>query len=126
VKEEILTRFGELGVSVADGCLLFRPRLVDRAEFASTPLTFEYVSTSGREQAWELSTGSLGFTFCQVPVCYQLGSVLRVTIERADGRCDETEGGQLSREDSAAIFERTGRIDRITVTVPAASLIGNS
>ena len=37
VKEEILTRFGELGVTVRDGLVGFRPRLLRRAEFLREP-----------------------------------------------------------------------------------------
>src|SRR5690606_32056530 len=37
VKEEILTRFGELGVTVADGIVTFAPRLLAQSEFLREP-----------------------------------------------------------------------------------------
>ena len=40
VKEGILCRLGELGVTIDNGCLAFRPRLLRQIEFANGDLTF--------------------------------------------------------------------------------------
>ncbi len=73
VKEEILTRWGELGVSIREGALHFAPRLLRQEEFLSEPGAFAYVDTSGQRQTVALPVGSLAFTVCQTPVIYLLG-----------------------------------------------------
>ncbi|MCG9894233.1 MAG: hypothetical protein MH204_02000 [Fimbriimonadaceae bacterium] len=113
VKEEILTRMGELGIGLEGGCLRFNPTLLSRDEFHAEPRAFAYVDSSGADKVWELPAGSLGFTVCQVPVCYRLADSPAVLVERADGSTADT----LSEEDTRAVFERTGTVRRITVDV---------
>ncbi|HUI08285.1 MAG TPA: hypothetical protein VL486_14895, partial [Verrucomicrobiae bacterium] len=85
VKEEILTRWGELGIDVKDGCLRFAPRLLHLSEFAKEAHSFPYVDLHGEDWIWELPPESLAFTYCQVPVCYTLFTGAAITIEWADG-----------------------------------------
>ena len=72
VKEDILSRFGELGVFVSEGKLHFKPCLLRKDEFLHQPITFEYLDVHSKHQQLQLEAGSLGFTYCQVPVIYQL------------------------------------------------------
>jgi hypothetical protein len=64
VKEEILTRLGELGVKIADGCVSFAPTLLQANEFIPEPRALAYITPEGREASLALPGGSLGFTFC--------------------------------------------------------------
>ncbi len=122
VKEEVLTRWGELGVEARDARLHFQPRLLHRAEFASAPPPFDYVDVHGAAHHWPLPEGSLAFTICQVPVCYQLSDAAGITLTRASGATQAIEGTALSAADSAHIFNRDGAIRSIVVQVPRASL----
>ena len=54
VKEEILTRLGELGVTIADGALAFRPTLLRAQEYTSQASAFHYVNIEGQAEAIEL------------------------------------------------------------------------
>ena len=72
VKEEVITRFGELGVRVADGCVRFWPELLRRREFVARPRTFEYLDVDDHWQELGVAAGQLAFTWCQVPVVYRL------------------------------------------------------
>jgi hypothetical protein len=86
VKEEVITRFGELGVRVQDGCVHFDPTQL-RAE--------------------DLANGALRFTFCGTPIEFVRGqSGLQLTA--ADGAVTELEGTTLDRAASAALLSRTG------------------
>ncbi len=118
VKEGVLLRWGELGVRVDNGRLRFRPVLLDPEEFFSEPQAWPALGHSG-----ELAAGTLGFTYCGVPVVYiaEEGEAwTRVTW--SDGR--ETMGGdELGPETSGAVFGRLGKIARIDVGVPLASLL---
>jgi hypothetical protein len=70
-----------------------------------------------------LESGTLAFTFCQVPVVYRLaGGAAPTTVERHDGVVRTGAGAFLDPETSREVFERTGTVARIEVTVPVAAL----
>ena len=124
-KEDILARFGELGVDVADGCIRFDPRLLHRSEFLDTPHRFAYLDLGDADATWDLPAGSLAFTYCQVPVCYRLGDGPRIELERRDGGLEMVAGDKLGVGASAAIFGRRGTYRRITVTIPVGALLAS-
>ena len=115
VKEEIITRLGELGARVREGRLQFRPLLLRRSEFLRSRARFEPFDVRGERLAIELPPGTLAFTYCQVPVVYHLSGEPRIEVTLADGRVVPVAGDTLDRETSASVFERTGRIRRIDV-----------
>ena len=117
VKEQVLTRFGELGVEVVGGRLRFRPRLLHREEFLDVASTFKWLDVTGAEAAWDLASASLAFTYCQVPICYRLGDAASIELERADGGIETVAGTELGPEASVAIFERRGIYRRVAVTL---------
>jgi hypothetical protein len=123
VKEEILTRFGELGVQVAGGTVAFRPVLLRRTELLPAPATYRYCDVAGELRSLEAPAGGLAFSFCQVPVVYRVvagEASLRVTPR--DGAPFTIAGHRLDAERSRALFERTGAIARIEVAVPERTL----
>ncbi|MDO8144230.1 hypothetical protein [Isoptericola sp. 178] len=120
VKEEVLTRMGELGLRVEEGRIVFRPVLLRTEEWTAEPTTFRYVDVGGTEQAVELPASSLAFTFCQVPVVYRRGADLEVTVEGSDGVEQAVSGAAIPAEVSAEVFRRTGAVRAIRVTLPAA------
>ena len=122
VKEEILSRWGELGVQVVDGCIHFQPRLLDPQEFFADKHLFKYLALDGTQATWELPAESLGFTYCQTPVCYQITDAAgSIRLQRMEGET-RLEGTSLSPADSAEIFSRTGTIEKIVVYIPRKSL----
>ncbi len=122
VKEDIITRFGELGVEVSSGRFSFRPRLLRGVEFLDGESILRYLDLSGQWRELELPPGSLGFTVCQVPVVYTLAEGGALRTEYADGRTDTASSRQLSEKDSRAIFDRQGLIARIDVEVTREEL----
>ena len=117
VKEEILTRWAELGIRVAGGTLAFAPRLLRLTEFFSKPHDFAYVAADGNEKIWKLQAGSLAFTYCQIPVGYQLADAPSITIERRGNDTKTMPGNALGRADSEAVFARTGEISKLIVKI---------
>ncbi|NNE08866.1 MAG: hypothetical protein HKN20_09940, partial [Gemmatimonadetes bacterium] len=116
VKEEILTRFGELGVAVYNGCLHLEPMLLRSEEYRSDPGTFAYYDCRGRQESIDIPARSLAFTVCQVPVVYHRVSVsgepwIRVTDGK--GADIEVAGSRLGRKPSRSLFARRGDIARI-------------
>jgi hypothetical protein len=118
VKEEILTRRGELGVRVRDGIISFVPthRLLND-EFSASPGEFRFVDRRGTTETLPLRAGSLAFTLCQVPVVYRRAAGARplVTVHWKDGRTQCLAGAALTRELSAAVFQRDERLHSIEV-----------
>ena len=83
---------------------------------------FLYLDVQNREQSWELPANSLGFTYCQVPVGYQLADAASILVERVDGTRKTINGSALGAADSASVFSRNGKISRITVFIPRTDL----
>ena len=83
VKEEILTRWAELGIRVDQGALTFAPRLLRRREFFTEPQEFGYVDANGGGEGLAVAGGKSGFTYCQVPICYRLADTASITIEES-------------------------------------------
>ena len=122
VKEEVLARWGELGVRVGQGRLRFAPALLHEAEFAVAPYRFESVDATGYDRSWDLPAGTLAFTYCATPVCYELANDASIVIDRASGASERIEGNELTAAASEAIFARDGSIARLTVLVPRREL----
>ena len=115
VKEDILCRFGELGVFVSKGKLLFNPVLLKRNEFSSKEKQIDYVNVKGEMTKITLEKNTLFFTYCQVPVVYVLGEKAGLEITRADGTIAKTESTMLTANESSSVFQRTGELQLIKV-----------
>jgi len=114
VKEEVLTRFAELGVTVHGGRISFRPLLLRRSEFLREPAELSTFDIDGAPLTVPLPEGTLGFTYCQVPVVMHLDEKLRIVLTKTTAR-EEISGDTLSAEASAALFARSGEIRQIDV-----------
>ena len=117
VKEDFLSRIGELGVFVEDGKIIFNPRLLRESEFVKTPKTFNYTAISKEEKSINLKESSLCFTYCQVPIVYINSDVERIKIFFIDKSSTEIKDLILDKNTSKMIFERTGNVDKIEVSV---------
>lgn len=117
VKEEILTRFGELGVSIRQGALCFAPTLLKEDEFLCAPQTFRYVDVAQHPGSLSLPPYSLAFTVCQTPVIYIHGDEAKLEVTFSDGRTTTVTGNCLDVATSKSIFARDGWVKTLTVTV---------
>jgi hypothetical protein len=124
VKEEIITRWAELGLFARDGEICFDPVLLREDEFLTRPETFEYVSAVGERRTLQLVQGTLAFTRCQTPFVLHLATDERVEVRFADGTMmslpDHRIGPELSRE----IFMRTGKVARVDIFVDIDGAVG--
>ena len=64
VKEDVLCRFGELGVFVNKGGLYFNPSLLRKMEFVDEARLFEYIDVQQTHKTLQLEAGSRCFTYC--------------------------------------------------------------
>jgi hypothetical protein len=122
VKEEILTRLGELGVHVHAGTISFDPALLRKAELLAEPSQFSYLAIDGRSQTIDLPANSLAFTLCQVPIIVMLGDSSAVEVFYAGGSSERILGHVLSHQVSSHLFQRDGIVVCLRVAVGPSSL----
>jgi hypothetical protein len=113
VKEDILNRWAELGISVEDGKISFNPRFLDPREYLAESSSFEYFDAQGSHMEVEVKAGELIFTYCQVPVFYSTGETNEVHVQFKDGIQISIQGNELTEELSAEVFNRSGKIGSI-------------
>ncbi|WP_299366276.1 hypothetical protein [Winogradskyella sp.] len=117
VKEDILSRFGELGVFVKNGHLVFNPCMLRKDEFLSVEQTFNYVSADGEASILNLRNEQLVFTYCQVPIVYTIANEYKTVVTFNDGSEVSFDELSLDKTTSAEVFSRSGSIKVVTVYI---------
>jgi len=102
VKEDVISRFFELGIQVEDGCLTINPTILKSDEFIR--------SGDGKPH--------LSFSYCSVPFEYQLKNEKGLELVYTDGRIEKTDGYSLNSVQSMAVFNRDKQIQKIVVSLP--------
>jgi len=109
VKEDIISRFIELGIVIDNGRMGFVPVLLRRKEFIKD----------------HRGDGSLDFTICGTPVKYIVAERPSLKIVHHDGEEVTVEGLFLSREQSHALFSRKSSVKSIEVRTTGNYLVEN-
>ncbi|MFY9854686.1 MAG: hypothetical protein WAK26_12495, partial [Terracidiphilus sp.] len=115
VKEDLISRLGEMGIVVEDGRLCFHRLLLRRNEFLADVRSFKFYDLDGQQRSLDLEPGTLAFTTCQVLVVAHQAGPQRIEITRAEGSRYSVETLTLDAETSAAVFERTGAVRRMDI-----------
>ncbi len=119
VKEDVITRFSELGVSVAAGRVRFAPVLLGQHEFLKSRYEWRYC-LGGAEASEVLEADSLAFCLCGTPVVYRLAETASVEVLDDAGNATTLEGNDLGPRFSRSLIQREGLIRKIRVDVPRA------
>jgi hypothetical protein len=122
VKEDILSRFGELGIYVKEGKLGFYPRLLRKTEFVKEAKSYTYITLSGDEKTIQLNKGTLGFTYCQVPIIYQIADKDSLEVHFNDGNLKIFQSLEIDKETSQQVFKRTDDVNYIKVLIEKSQL----
>lgn len=126
VKEEILSRFGELGIHVLNGEVEFKPKLLRSSEFVSDEKPFRYLDVQNEWQQTMVPKNGIGFTWCQVPVLYELSTGKpTLTITLSDGKQITSSDLTLAGDYSHALFNRTGFIKQIIINLNTSQLLND-
>ena len=123
VKEDILSRFGELGVVVKEGKLGFRPFLLRKKEFLKTPMAFEYLDVYSEVKRLPLEEGSLCFTYCQIPVIYKLSDKESLEVITQENDNITFDSSRLDSNLSKKVFEKSGEIKSIVLKIKEEKLL---
>ena len=125
VKEEILSRFGELGIHVLKGEVEFNPKLLRSREFVADEKPFRYLDVQNEWQQTTVPKNGIGFTWCQIPFLYELStSVPTLTLTLSDGKQITFSDLTLNTEYSNELFKRTGFIKQIHINFNVNQLLG--
>ena len=97
VKEDVISRFFELGIVVRNGCIEIHPENINFEEFISTPGETPYLS----------------FTYCSVPFIYKNTGKKGFEIVYVDKTSIHSDHYQFSKIQSSKIFERSNEILKV-------------
>ncbi|MCW8346413.1 hypothetical protein MD535_10415 [Vibrio sp. ZSDZ65] len=124
VKEEILTRFGELGIEITDGEIHISPTLLQKQEFITQANTFCYFDVEGKRQGIAMPVNSLAFTYCQVPFMYVINhsKEMSIDVEMVSGEVTRLKSATIPTLLSNAIFSRGHHVKAVTVNLPMSMM----
>ncbi|MEH6635200.1 MAG: hypothetical protein V7700_06755 [Halioglobus sp.] len=127
VKEEMMTRFAELGIRVHGGAVQFEPALLRAREFIAAPAPFRFLDVDGLWQALTVPAGGLAFTWCQVPLVYRLDESAEpaVTVTWDNGDRQTLRTLALPAEIAEQLFRRSGRIRELELSLTSNQLFGD-
>jgi hypothetical protein len=113
VKEDIISRFFELGLAVNNGQISFHPVVLKANEFIQP----------GSKDSYDQSVPHLYFTYCKVPVIYLLDGKEEIDLVFDQGDSLNIQGLTIDKENSYSIFNREGKIRKVYVHLK--SVIGD-
>ena len=117
VKEDFISRFGELGVQISNGKISFQPSLLEISEFIESDQNFVYYNIHGEKTTLPIKKNSLAFTLAQVPVIYTLSEQNSIRVNFKNNSVKEYDGLDLCKEVSNSVFNREGKIIKIEVNL---------
>lgn len=115
VKEDILIRINELGISVNNGKLSLGYGLLRREEFLKKATTFGYYDVRSNFKEIMVPENALCFTYCQVPVIYKLSYKEQLTVFGNDGNHVSQKSLVLNESTSQQIFCRKDGVQKVVV-----------
>jgi hypothetical protein len=115
VKEDIISRLGELGIRIINGEIHFDPSLVNHHEILTQSDDFQFYTLDGVERTISLGQKQLALTFCQIPIIYTDSKEEDIIITFTNNEQITISGNILTNELSKQIFRRSGDIKQIDV-----------
>lgn len=97
VKEDIISRFNELGISIKNGQICINPQILLRNEFIEAPIPW------------------LEFTYCSVTIRYLIDGNRGIEIHQTNNRISQIMNYEIPLEFSQSIFLSKKDIQRIIV-----------
>ena len=118
VKEDILSRFTEVGVRVKNGQVHFDAGMLDPSEFSAEVNELPVWNfAKSKLEIIKFDAQSFVFTLCGVQVQYSIGNESKMTVRYTDGNVESSKNCVLTCEQSAHIFARDGKIASIELQI---------
>lgn len=119
VKEEILTRFGELGAWMRKGQLTFDPGLLREQELTTAPSRWTYFDHDGALQTIDVPARAVAYTLAQVPVVLTVGAKAPSITVETTAEIIRVDGLVLDAALTARVMARDRSVRAVHVAVPA-------
>jgi len=103
VKEDIISRFFELGIQVENGKIFIQPTMLNKAEFIFSKTDAQNVFPH------------LSFTYCTVPFVYLIDGQKGIDVIYQNGKTEHTTDFLLNKTQSEMVFKRNAEIEKIVV-----------
>lgn len=113
VKEDILSRFAELGIHIEDGCIQFRMDLFDQSELLRDAQDFRFCGLDGAPRTLSVPEDAFAFTLCQTPILLRRGDADGIEVRYANGERRSFSELQIDQATSRSVFARRGEIELI-------------
>ncbi len=117
VKEDIISRFGELGIHIKEGRIIVNPALLNKKEFLLHEESFTYYNYAGEKKKLNLNRNELALTYCQVPFIFILSETNKITVYKNNNEAVEIDELGLTEDLSRSIFNRDGSIEKLEVSI---------
>lgn len=117
VKEDVISRIGEIGIIVKNGEIYFEPSLLNKEEILDKKKVFEYYSLKGEWCNIDLHENQLAFTFCQVPIVYNFSDEEKISVFLKDGKVENINGNSINKSLSNLIFTRSAYVTLVEVRI---------
>lgn len=115
VKEDIITRFAELGVKISNGEISFDPAFLNPSEFIKKPVKWQFYKSNNQELV-EFEENCLAFCICGIPVIYKHRAEKNIEIHLKDGSVKTFQGNTIDKIFSNKIFKRDPALLKIEVS----------
>lgn len=122
VKEDFLSRFGELGLRVINGQIHIQPILLSLAAFHQSKQLFNFIDCQGKEQSLTIPPKSLVFTYCQTPFIFQIAEENHLNIHSKEGIVESNPSLFINDYWSKEIFSRSGTVSFVEVFLKESKL----
>ena len=122
VKEDIISRFGELGINIEDARLKFKPSLLKASEFLNENKVIEHYDVDSKKHTLDINKDELFFSICQTPVIYRRSHENSIKVETLSSGSQDLQGSELTKAISDEIFNRSGEIKLIRVDIDRNNL----
>lgn len=116
VKEDVISRFIELGIRVVDGKLTFDTSLIQDDEFLKSEKEFSFYDLNQQWKTMKVNKGALAYTYCQIPVLINSKTGTQIELKFTNGTSEIINGLTLSQVQTAGIFGRLGNIESIQIS----------
>lgn len=124
VKEDILSRWAELGLVVQEGALHIKPTFLREQEFIKNKDTISYLNAQGQWTELELPPQTLAFTYCGVPFLYHNSGInVGIEVYFYQDKPIILNSLEIPAAISEKLFARTGEIKRLEVHLPPEVLL---
>lgn len=121
VKEDILIRYGELGIIFENDKLCFDPFMLKMSEFSTEERSVEIIRPHNNLKLL-LPKLSLLFTLCEVPIIYRIDTTVKTQLFLTNGQKIIFDKLSLDPNCTELILKRTGKIEKILINITEKEL----